>query len=972
MSTVSSQPDSLSFLQNLNKFEITPTGDSVTFALYRDDVLLLSEIYYPDSENHVSIDVRLIIEGLLTVAIPLDSAVITDDIFTEITNSYGDFSAIIDEGSAIAFRVLKGGVFELQELTENFVADHFLTWQPQEKYILQSQPELLGIYATIAGDVKLKVYYGDGTNYVNTFCTLEAEKMYLINTSWGVVSSFMFAELATDESKLVIAWDVWFADGSTQVTAIQRYQLRNAGIEEHVFVWENTLGGIDSVSMTGCAEDDQKLTHKTALYDNDTISEYGIDKFREIRQATGYLTEDEGLWLQDFFVSTQKYLVRHDGSLTQIAIVSSKVVTSTLDDTANYEFTYRISTDSKLLNLERTLDTLPTPEGLADFFLTELLSSLTEAFYTGNLIMAVQSPFATGWQKISFNEMFGAALPTLVDGKTVIVIDGKLKAIGGGSSSLIDFEEIKQFIQNYLVYENGPVDTRTELIEGSVLWVSGLTFLATDIIYSLNGNHLVAAGGSYTLDAADLQYGRIDTFYVNAQSRLMVAKGEASPNPAQTVLLANQLLVTTVSIPANSLTPDGVSVEIVYDENTEWATSSTSDTDVTVDFNCVLDPVSESKHIQVLIEIPDSTIEVPTHTIGEYYQGGRIFYLSADGKSGLIAAEDDTAEEVWSRLSGSPVYTTGATGTAIGTGQANTDLMLANDAAGDWIAKLCDDLIVETYTDWYLPSELELSEMCFRKFEIGNFSTKTYWSSTEATWDKARCISFGDRVVHTMRKNNSFFVRAIRSFSDSAIVADVPVQTFSPVATKLIFTHSTAGLPILDGILSFYIKSSLAWLDGSMLIIECFQGSTRCGSVALCPTANMYGYSHGSTDWQMVAINMSRFVPTRLTVDKFRISFLGSWPNNIELGFDLIRYQYSTLFLAEKTKTEIQELLVESPNDVLKIFSTTLPFRPLSTSVKCNGVVCTRGFDYWETDGKIEFLITPETGDVLLCSYYPI
>ena len=59
--------------------------------------------------------------------------------------------------------------------------------------------------------------------------------------------------------------------------------------------------------------------------------------------------------------------------------------------------------------------------------------------------------------------------------------------------------------------------------------------------------------------------------------------------------------------------------------------------------------------------------------IGDTYQGGIIFYLDGNG-GGLIAAEADQSSGIqW--YNGSYV-TTGATGTAIGTGSANTDAII--------------------------------------------------------------------------------------------------------------------------------------------------------------------------------------------------------------------------------------------------------------------------------------------------------
>ncbi|MFZ4705469.1 MAG: hypothetical protein ACOYMF_05620 [Bacteroidales bacterium] len=425
MSAINDSPDSLSLSGNLKKFVISSDSE-ITFALSWGDGAILDEKYQPGADGLATIDVQAIIDRLLGVDVPTSGTITTQG------GGVGDFTATID-GAAYEFRVVKGGVAELSETAESWLAEHFLSWQPQEKLVLQTQPEWLGIYPTAGGSIIVALYFADGSSTDYTLATLTAGSLYTIDVSWAAIN----------DGAQPIAWDVWFEAGGTRTTPVQRYQLRNATGEEHGFVWANTLGGIDSVSFTGAQEDDEKLEHKDAVYYDDSVSEYDADKAREIRQSTGYVTEEEGIWLKDFFYSPKKYLLRPDGSLRQIAVVSSKVVSVSSDDEHAYEFNFRMGTDSQLLNLDRTYTELPAPEGLADFFLTDLLSGLTEASYAANLILAVQSPFAVGWQKLSLAQLWGGALPELVDGTTIRIVDGKLTVIGIGTvaTEVVEFTD---------------------------------------------------------------------------------------------------------------------------------------------------------------------------------------------------------------------------------------------------------------------------------------------------------------------------------------------------------------------------------------------------------------------------------------------------------------------------------------------------------------------------------------------------
>ena len=167
-----------------------------------------------------------------------------------------------------------------------------------------------------------------------------------------------------------------------------------------------------------------------------------------------------------------------------------------------------------------------------------------------------------------------------------------------------------------------------------------------------------------------------------------------------------------------------------------------------------------------------------TLSIGDYYQGGKIFYILVDGdlgydanvQHGLIAATSDQSTGIqW--YNGS-YTTTGATGTAIGTGLDNTNKIIASQGnTGSYAAKLCRDFRGGGYTDWYLPSKDEIYKLYLNRTAIGGFSDNYYWSSTETGFSPSlnyyysaydqRFIS-GDQSAGP--KELAEDVRAIRSF----------------------------------------------------------------------------------------------------------------------------------------------------------------------------------------------------------------
>ena len=131
------------------------------------------------------------------------------------------------------------------------------------------------------------------------------------------------------------------------------------------------------------------------------------------------------------------------------------------------------------------------------------------------------------------------------------------------------------------------------------------------------------------------------------------------------------------------------------------------------------------------------------------------FYRTTDGGSSLY-------------VNGTKTYNaTDCTGTAIGTGKTNTQLLVGamgneaysggNEKTADYAARLCDILTYTindiTYDDWFLPSKGELELMYENHSVIGGFETRKeydpyYWSSSEFNanyaWYQDTCHAFLD------------------------------------------------------------------------------------------------------------------------------------------------------------------------------------------------------------------------------------
>lgn len=167
------------------------------------------------------------------------------------------------------------------------------------------------------------------------------------------------------------------------------------------------------------------------------------------------------------------------------------------------------------------------------------------------------------------------------------------------------------------------------------------------------------------------------------------------------------------------------------------------------------------------------------HELGEYYQGGIIFWNIKNNEieRGLIASSSDQAKNIkWANRQ----FTTKATEDGVFVGKNNTKKIIdALGPAGNYAAKIAFSYREGAYNEWYLPSKYELNLMFNQRYLIGEFSTHpysesnactSYWSSTETSPGKAWSQSFNtgkssDEEACGLDKEQAH-VRAIRAYQE--------------------------------------------------------------------------------------------------------------------------------------------------------------------------------------------------------------
>ena len=184
------------------------------------------------------------------------------------------------------------------------------------------------------------------------------------------------------------------------------------------------------------------------------------------------------------------------------------------------------------------------------------------------------------------------------------------------------------------------------------------------------------------------------------------------------------------------------------------------------------------------IDITNNVVSLETkHYVGELYGGGIVFYVYDNGQHGLIASLDDLdggSGVAWSNIDDVEI---GASAKDYYNGIGNTAAIIAQSGHTNSAAKLCADYSNNGFTDWYLPSTLELREMDNSILIINNvlandgdvttnsfhleYTPPTYgryWSSTETTNNYSWVYDFNSGYCASIFKDHTYRVRAVRAF----------------------------------------------------------------------------------------------------------------------------------------------------------------------------------------------------------------
>jgi hypothetical protein len=149
--------------------------------------------------------------------------------------------------------------------------------------------------------------------------------------------------------------------------------------------------------------------------------------------------------------------------------------------------------------------------------------------------------------------------------------------------------------------------------------------------------------------------------------------------------------------------------------------------------------------------------------------GGYIYYIDGDEYYEAYPTDISTGY-YWSNIQSTAI---GTTGTAIGTGLANTTAIIAQSGHITSAAELCRLLNPGTFSEWFLPNDSEQSPMYtnLKAEGLGGFASDQYWGSRERNATEGFGLSFVNGSVTNASKAGLRYVRACRTFRSNTVYA---------------------------------------------------------------------------------------------------------------------------------------------------------------------------------------------------------
>lgn len=327
------KPPSINFSGNVPDLIIN-SEQKITVRLYQGGNLLFAYAATPDIDNSIRIELRKLIHD----AMPIPGLGV--DI------PFAEFSITADNHESITFMVVRGGI-DADVNCESWMQVNWLSWRPQRQKVLMSQPNWISYAATLSGTIRATGVFEDRS----------MQEVVVTNVLPGMVytEDIAYARLKGlfEQTPAYIDLYVCNADGQ-RITYVQRLIPVNPISQYNdVFVFLNSIGGYDSVNLTGL------ITAETGVepgqYEiDDTINQYETIASRSYTKNTGFIPPDQRMWHAELLSSSCGFHLKN-GDLKPI-VLSDVNIQDQPGTPGSYEFKFEYSRRTPFINISRVAE----------------------------------------------------------------------------------------------------------------------------------------------------------------------------------------------------------------------------------------------------------------------------------------------------------------------------------------------------------------------------------------------------------------------------------------------------------------------------------------------------------------------------------------------------------------------------------------------------------------------------------------
>ena len=349
------KPDTLTFAATMPNFIVGGVYEGAIVTLLKGNDTLQSESMFSTGQRLV-IDLKDVINNSLRVDMP------TPPIYHQ-KEAMGLFTLKVESGNdslEYSFNAIRGGYEGFKIPTRYDAIEKLYTFQPVTKIITTESPEWLTFFINLNSlRVRFRFYLPHGeltaTAYIdNVLSSTDAVGLYAIDCSYSQA-----CELAIPAGGYGFAYyDVdLVASDDTIVSPTQRYIVTQATDSHRYYLFENTLGGIDTLICSGNIKKRVSLSSEVTV-SNDIKDDSTNTHSLSFEQTVGIFSSDiELMWFRDFIISSQRYEVEND-SLYRIIIEEADSEIN-LADADVVTFTFRRATEDKYSGFIRQRQELP-------------------------------------------------------------------------------------------------------------------------------------------------------------------------------------------------------------------------------------------------------------------------------------------------------------------------------------------------------------------------------------------------------------------------------------------------------------------------------------------------------------------------------------------------------------------------------------------------------------------------------------